>query len=50
MTGHPPGKPDNAPVKGITLKGHEAHNFKFEVKDTTAIIMLNRPAERKRIR
>lgn len=46
MTGHPPGKPDNAPVKGITLKGHEAHNFKFEVKDTTAIIMLNRP-ERK---
>ena len=33
-------------MKRIALKGHEARHFKFEVKDTTAIITLNRP-ERK---
>jgi enoyl-CoA hydratase/carnithine racemase len=33
-------------VKHLALKGHEARHFKFEVKDTTAIITLNRP-ERK---
>ncbi|HEY1925364.1 MAG TPA: enoyl-CoA hydratase family protein [Candidatus Acidoferrum sp.] len=36
----------NAPAKRVALTGHQARNFKFEVKDATAIITLNRP-ERK---
>jgi len=46
MTRHLPGEPHNLPVKRIALKGHAARHFKFEVKDTTAIITLDRP-ERK---
>jgi len=46
MTRHLPGEPHNLPVRRIALKGHAAHHFKFEVKDTTAIITLDRP-ERK---
>jgi enoyl-CoA hydratase/carnithine racemase len=46
MTRHLRGEPHNLPVKRIALKGHAARHFKFEVKDTTAIITLDRP-ERK---
>jgi enoyl-CoA hydratase/carnithine racemase len=46
MTRHLPGERHNLPVKRIALKGHAARHFKFEVKDTTAIITLDRP-ERK---
>ncbi len=46
MTRHLPGEPHNLPVKRIALKGHATRHFKFEVKDTTAIITLDRP-ERK---
>ena len=46
MTRHLPGEPHNLPVKRIALKGHAARHFKFEVKNTTAIITLDRP-ERK---
>ncbi len=46
MTGQVAGKPNNPPANRIALKGHEARNFKFEVKGATAIITLNRP-ERK---
>jgi len=46
MTRHLPGEPHNLPVRRIALKGHAARHFKFEVKDTTAIITLDRP-ERK---
>jgi enoyl-CoA hydratase/carnithine racemase len=34
------------PAKRVALTGYQARNFKFEVKDATAIITLNRP-ERK---
>jgi enoyl-CoA hydratase/carnithine racemase len=46
MTRHLPGEPHHLPVKRIALKGHATRHFKFEVKDTTAIITLDRP-ERK---
>jgi len=34
------------PAKRVALTGHQARNFKFEVKDATAIITLNRPERR----
>jgi len=34
------------PAKRVALTGHQARNFKFEVKDETAIITLNRPERR----
>jgi enoyl-CoA hydratase/carnithine racemase len=46
MTRYLPGERHNLPVKRIALKGHAARHFKFEVKDTTAVITLDRP-ERK---
>ena len=46
MTRHLPGEPHTLPVKRIALQGHAARHFKFEVKDRTAIITLDRP-ERK---
>jgi enoyl-CoA hydratase/carnithine racemase len=46
MTRYLSGQPHNLPVKCIALTGHVARHFKFEVKDATAVITLNRP-ERK---
>ena len=46
MTRYLPGEPHNLPVSRMALQGHAARHFKFEVKDATAIITLDRP-ERK---
>jgi enoyl-CoA hydratase/carnithine racemase len=46
MTRYLPGEPHSLPVKRIAFKGHAARHFKFELKDATAVITLNRP-ERK---
>ena len=46
MTRDLPVEAGSVPAKRVALTGHQARNFKFEVKDATAIITLNRP-ERK---
>jgi enoyl-CoA hydratase/carnithine racemase len=46
MTRYLPGEAHNLPVKRIARKGHVARHFRFEVKEATAIITLDRP-ERK---
>jgi enoyl-CoA hydratase/carnithine racemase len=46
MTSDLPVEARNVPAKRVAFTGHQARNFKFEVKDATAIITLNRP-ERK---